>query len=456
MDILLNLLKLLDISSDDIGNVIIEGRDPVLPSPFRIGEAGAAVIAATGYLASMLGCLKNKKSQQIKVIVKEAAIAQRSHEYIKLINGHNQELWSPISGFYETRDNRWIQLHCNFPHHQQGVVDFLGCDNTKISVSNAIKTWEADILEEKLATLDLCAAMVRTPAEWQEHPQARIIESLPLMEIVKIGDSEPCPLPLGDRPLSGIKVLDLTRVIAGPVCGKTLAEHGADVMLISSPNLPSILPLVMDTGFGKRSAFIDITRQDEKNKLIALIKQADIFSQSYRPKGLAEKGFSPQKLAEMRPGIIYIDFSAYSHMGPWANRHGYDSLVQSATGIVYEHSIAGDKPKHLPAQSLDYITGFLGSVGAMEALRRRAQNGGSYLVRISLAQTAHWFKQLGRVSHDFSSCKIPDKKDIAYLLGKSKTAFGELEYLLPVLKMSETPLYWERLTVPLGTDFPTW
>ena len=455
MEIFMDLLRSLGSPVDHIDNVTIVGTDPILPSPFFIGEAGAAIIAVIGYLASEIWELKNHEAQKISIEVKDAAIAQRSHEYINVIDGDNQDLWSPISGFYQTQDNRWIQLHCNFPHHQQGVISILGCEDTKSSVSDAVKNWQALALEETLSNLGLCAAIVRTPEEWQEHPQAQYIEALPLIEIIKIGSSKPEPLPMGSRPLSGINVLDLTRVIAGPVCGKTLAEHGATVMLISSPELPSILPLVMDTGFGKLSAYLDLNKNKDKDHLIQLIKKTDIFAQSYRPGGLAERGFSPEDMAAYRPGIIYISFSAYSHLGPWADRHGYDSLVQSATGMVYEQSDL-NPPKHLPAQSLDYITGFLASAGAMEALRRRALDGGSYLVRVSLAQTAHWFKQLGRVTDDFSQCTIPTQEQIKPLLTQTKTTFWNIEHLLPVLKMSETPPYWDRPSCPLGVDKPKW
>ncbi len=455
MKIFYDILNSVGINADHNSKVTITGSDPVLPSPFLIGEAGAAAIAAVGYLSSELWSLKNNKSQQVTISVNDAAIAQRSHEYIKVIAGDNQDLWSPISGFYQTQDHRWIQFHCNFPHHQQGVISLLACENNRVAVEAAMKHWQAKALEEKLADLGMCAAIVRTSNEWEHHPHAQAIKNLPLMDIIKIDGSKPEPLPIGNRPLSGIKVLDLTRVIAGPVCAKTLAEHGANVMLVSSPNLPSILPLVMDTGFGKLSAFLDLNKNEEKEQLIQLIKQADIFTQSYRPGALAERGLSPEQLAQIRPGIIYVSFSAYSHIGPWANRHGYDSLVQSATGIVDEQSANG-QPKHLPAQSLDYITGYLAAFGAMEALKRRALEGGSYLVRVSLVQTAHWFKQLGRVNGDFSQCKIPTREQINHLLMRSKTAFGELEHLQPVLKMSEISPYFDKPTVPLGFNEAEW
>src|SRR3990167_6644454 len=169
MEIFIALLRLLGTPLDHVDNVAIIGDDPILPSPFLIGEAGAAIIAAIGYISSELWILKNHRTQKIDVTVRDAAIAQRSHEYINVIDGDNQDLWSPISGFYQTKDNRCIQLHCNFPHHQQGVISLLRCENNKASVIDAVKNWSALQLEEALANLGLCAAVVRASDEWNQH-----------------------------------------------------------------------------------------------------------------------------------------------------------------------------------------------------------------------------------------------------------------------------------------------
>lgn len=437
-----------------LNTLTIEGHDPILPSPFLIGEAGAAALAAVGYAANELWFLKTKRRQKIQVHAYNAAIAQRSHQYLNVVDGKTEELWSSLSGFYQTQDQRWIQFHCNFLHHQQGVLDLLECSADKKAIACAVKNWQADILEQTLADNGMCAAIVRTASEWREHPQAQAIHELPLFEITKIGDSDPEPMPLGDRPLSGIRVLDLTRVLAGPVCGKMLAEQGATVMRIASPHLPFILPLVMDTGFGKLSAYIDLNNAEDALQLKNLIHQTDVFSQSYRPGGLASRGFSATELAKLRPGIIYVDLSAYSHLGPWADRHGYDSLIQSATGIADEQGHG--KPQHLPAQSLDYLSGFLAAFATMEALRRRATEGGSYWIRLSLAQTAHWFTELGRTNKDYHHCEIPTRNQIQHLLTTTDTLFGRLEHLIPLLQMSETPPLLGRAVVPLGTDPAVW
>ena len=338
MDLFSDILKQVDIFPGKTDNIRIVGNDPILPSPFLIGEPGAAALAAVGYIASELWHLKTNRHQEITVNVRDAAIAQRSHSFVKIINREMPALWSPISGFYQTLDDRWIQLHCNFPHHRQGVVSLLECEDTKEGVTQAIKHYSAESLETQLAERDLCASMIRTPNEWAQHSHCIASCSLPLLEVIKIGDSQREPLPAGDRPLSQINVLDLSRVIAGPMCGKTLAEQGATVMRIDSPHLPSIFPLVVDTGFGKLSAHCDLNTKSDRDTLKEMVKQSDIFSQAYRPGGLAERGFSPTDLATIRPGIICISPSAYSHKGPWATRHGYDSLVQSATGIAYEQS----------------------------------------------------------------------------------------------------------------------
>ena len=455
MKTLKNILSTANITNADLKNINLTGADPILPTPFLLGEAGAASLAAVGYISAKIWEIKTNILQTVNVSTKDAALAQRSFSYFKKLDGKTPELWSPISSLYQTKDNRWVQLHCNFPNHRDGVLKVLSCQEDKAQVAEAIKkNWQAESLETTLNNLGLCASMIRSENEWKQTGQYQAIKDLPLFEITKIADSKPIPFPKGDKPLSNINVLDLTRVIAGPVCGKTLAEHGATVMRVSSPNLPSIAPLVMDTGQGKYSTFIDLRSQQGKNTLEKLITDADVFSQAYRPGGLSQLGFSESDLIKMKPGIIYNTLSAYSHIGPWCNRHGYDSLVQCVTGIANEQG-STESPKHLPAQSLDYLTGFISAFATMVALYRRAIEGGSYRVRVSLVQTANWLQSLGR-AYDFSQQPIPNNNDIKDLLTQANTKFGKLEYLLPVLKMSETQPEYVFPSVPLGTHAPIW
>ncbi len=209
---------------------------------------------------------------------------------------------------------------------------------------------------------------LRTFAEWDAEPQGRALASLPLLAFERIGAAPAAPLGAHARPLGGVRVLDLTRVIAGPVCGRTLAAHGADVLLVTAAHLPAIAPLVIDTGRGKLSTAIDLRAPDGRERLAGLVRDADVVVQGYRPGGIAALGFGPAEAARLRPGIVYVSLSAYGHAGPWAGRRGFDSLVQTASGFnAAEAEAAGtpDRPKPLPCQILDHASGYLMAFGAI-------------------------------------------------------------------------------------------
>ncbi len=434
--------------------VELAGSDPVLSTNFKLGTAAATSIAASALAATEVWRLRTGRRQRVRVGMRAAVAAFRSERYLRIGGQKPPDPWSPVSGFYRAGNGRWIQLHCNFPHHRDGVLRVLGCDGTRDAVAAAVASWKTAELEDVLAAAGMCAGMVRPAPEWRAHPHAQAVAGLPLFEILRIGDARPEPFDRGDRPLSDVRVLDLTRVIAGPVCGRTLAEHGADVLLITAAHLPSIELLAMDTGRGKRSAFLDLRRSDDAGRLRDLIRQADVFCEAYRPGALAAHGFALEDVARLRPGIVYVTLSAYGHVGPWRERRGFDSLVQSVSGIAHEGGLAAgtDGPKHLPAQALDHATGYLAAFGATVALARRALEGGSYLVRLSLAQTGHWIDQLGRVDgHGAPELRLEDIDD---LLETADTPFGRLRYVVPAAQLSETPAYWARPAAPLGTHEP--
>ena len=434
----------------------LTGGDPVLPSDFKIATVAAASIAAAGLAAAELWRLRSGRRQHVAVDARAAAAAFRSERYLRVDGRTPPGAWHPVSGFYRAGDERWIQLHCNFPHHREGALRVLGCDGIRDAVTAAVAKRKAAELEDGLAAAGLCAGMVRAPAEWQQHPQARAVATLPLFEIVRIGDAPAEAAGRGERPLSGVRVLDLTRVIAGPVCGRTLAGHGADVLLVTAEHLPAIEVHLMDGGFGKRSARLDLRRADHLEQLRVLMRHADVVCQSYRPGALAARGLSPEDLARLRPGIVYVTLSAYGHVGPWRERRGFDSLVQSVSGIAHEGGVAAgtDGPRHLPAQALDHATGYLAAFGAMVALARRAREGGSYLVRVSLAQTGRWLDRHGRVAGH----GVPDPRveDVEAFLQTTATPFGVLRHVSPAPILSETPASWARPSVPLGTHAPEW
>jgi hypothetical protein len=241
------------------------------------------------------------------------------------------------------------------------------------------------------------AAAQRTATEWRSHPAGRAARSTPLVTLDR-QDAPPRPKPPADRPLSGVRVLELTHVLAGPVCGRTLAAHGADVLHVGAAHLPTVRQLVIDTGFGKRTTHLDLRTDADRDVLRRLIADADVFVQSFRPGTLAARGFGFAELARVRPGIVVVSLSAYGHVGPWRSRRGFDSLVQLASGITDEGRVAAgvDRPVPLPCQALDHAMGWLSAATVCTLSRRQATEGGSWLARLSLARVSAWLSDLGR------------------------------------------------------------
>ncbi|WP_261527762.1 CoA transferase [Burkholderia multivorans] len=445
--------------ADALSRAAVTGHDPVLPSTFRIGTLAAATIAAAGLAAAECHRLRTGVAQRVDVSVRDALVAFRSERYLRVDDGPPPELRHPVTGFYATRDGRWIQLHANFAHHLHGILDVLDCGERPADVAAAIRTWDGAALDTALADAGLCAALIRTPDEWAAHEQARAIAALPLFEIERIGDAPPEPIGGGTvtRPLEGVRVLDLTRIIAGPVAGRTLASHGAQTLLVNGPHLPNIAPLVIDNGRGKRSAWLDLRETAGVDALRALVRDADIFLQAYRPGALAARGFGPEALAASRPGIVCVSVSAYGHAGPWAARRGFDSLVQSASGIAWREQQAAhaDAPRHLPCQALDHATGYLAAFGAMIALIRRAREGGSWHVRVSLAQTGHWLQSFGAVPDGMQARDLA-LDDVRDRIDRIASAFGTIDTVRPAERLSATPPSFARPPVPLGSDDARW
>jgi hypothetical protein len=336
------------------------------------------------------------------------------------------------------------------------VLKLLGCAYDRTAVQEALQSWNAEALETAASEAGLVVTACRSFAEWDAHEQAHAIAGLPLFSIDKIGDAPPEPLPAGDRPLAGMRVLDLTRVIAGPVCGRTLAVHGADVLLVTAPHLPATEVFVIDSGRGKLSTRLDLRQADARATLEGLLRQADVFVQGYRPGAIAGHGFGPAEAARVRPGVIYGSLCAYGHAGPWAGRRGFDSLVQTASGFndAEAQAAGAGEPKALPCQALDHGTGYLMAYAVMTALKRRVTEGGSWHVRASLAQTGYWLRGLGRV--DGFGAPDPAFDDVRDRLEEIDSGFGRLTAVKHAGVLSDTLARWERPSVPLGTHAPNW
>ena len=252
--------------------------------------------------------------------------------------------------------------------------------------------------------------------------------------------------------LRGVRVLDLTRVIAGPVCGRVLAAHGADVLHVGAAHLPTIPALVVDTGFGKRSCQLDLRQPGDRDILERLIGQADVFLQGYRPGSLAARGFGAEDLAGRHPGLVVVNVSAFGGVGPWGERRGFDSLVQMCSGLAHAQAEAAgvDHPVSLPVQALDHATGWLAALGAVQALRRRGTEGGSWAVDVCLARTAAWLDDLGRVPGGLDT-PTPGAGDLADLLAETDSPFGRLRHVRAVGHLADHLVGWSTPPVPPGT-----
>jgi crotonobetainyl-CoA:carnitine CoA-transferase CaiB-like acyl-CoA transferase len=438
------------------------GTDPILPTSFKIGETSSACLAAIGLAVSDLWQLRTGRKQDVAVDVRRATASLRSGHYLKMEKAEVSHERNPVMGMYPAKDGHWSYIHANFPNHRAAALKVLGCAEDKEEVRKAVAKWDALELEEAIIAAKGAGGMVRSMTEWAKHPQAAAIASLPLFEIVKIGDAPAETLPAGDRPLSGIRVLDLTRVLAGPSSARTLAEHGADVLKITAAHLPNLGYQEFDTGHGKLSAQLDLRQPEQLATLKDLVRETDVFIQGYRPGTLSDRGLSPAELAKLRPGLVYVSLCAFSHVGPWASRRGFDTVVQNVSGITTRQGqlFPGKEPgpQFYPVSAIDYLTGYLMAFGALVALKRRATEGGSWLVRISLAQAGRWLVgrsevpevQLKDIPTEFTPAEI-EKWSM-----ESITPAGRLRHLAPTLQLSETMPHWARPTVPLGHHQPVW
>ena len=448
-----------------IEEIKLTGLEPILPSVYKTGVIAQATVAASALVASEIWKFRTGQSQDVSVDMKHAAIGFRSESYTEIVGDRSKTFASSgisddsseVHGFYKCGDGGWLQIHGNYPAHKFGVIQAFNCEPTKKGVQDKLSGMTTSDAEIFLTEKGLPAAMMRTLDEWSEHPQGKAVSALPLMEIEKIGDAEPRDFSANPkRPLEGLKVLELTKVLAGPLMGRTLAEHGANVLWLNDPHLDVIDGLIMDMAKGKYPAHLNLNDTKDKGTFTELTKSADVFIQGYRPGSIASKGFSSYDMAEIRPGIVCVEISAFGHEGPWSSRRGFDSIVQTVSGIGREGGLAKDQEGmvHLPCQALDHGTGYLGAFGAMVGLRKQRQEGGSWRVRLSLAQTGDWLKSLGRL--DAISAPDIKRSDISDYIGEVESPYGKISYTKPVAQLSSTPGYWSLPPSPFGSYEAKW
>ncbi|WP_332823704.1 CoA transferase [Ramlibacter sp.] len=453
---LAGLWQLAGLPGEALACADLTGSDPVFPSSFAVATAAQATIAAAALAACEVGHLRGTPRQRVAV---DAAHAACECLGWFSIDGRVPELWDKFSGLYRARDG-WVRIHANFRHHRDGALRLLGLDPATAQRSDAeqaMLAWSALDFEEAAAQAGLVAAAARSFAQWDATEQGRAIAAQPLFTITRVGGADPLAWPAlrdDQRPLEGLRVLDLTRILAGPVGGRALAAYGADVMLVNAPHLPNI-EAIADTSRGKRSALVDLRTEEGRATLRDLLASAHMFVQGYRPGGLQALGFGVEDIARLRPGSVQVSLSAYGSLGPWRDRRGFDSLVQTAMGFnLAEAQAAGtpDQPRPLPMQILDEATGYLIAFGAAAALARQRQEGGSWHVQVSLARTGHWLRQLGRVEDGLAVTR----PSLQPYLESVASGFGLLGGVRHSAQLSRTPAGWILPSVPPGGSPPRW
>jgi crotonobetainyl-CoA:carnitine CoA-transferase CaiB-like acyl-CoA transferase len=453
-----------DVGADrgEQGHLTITGPAHVLPSVFPV-----TALATVGVAVATLGAARVGRSRggsdgptRVAVDTRHCALACRSEVYLRAFDTDLGDIWDPIAGNYAAADG-WIRLHTNFRHHRQAALATLGLGGgaDRPAVAAAVARWKAVDLEDAVDAAGGCAAALRTVDEWRGSAAAAALATQPLVGLTRIAETplpNPSTAPPRNRPLAGLRVLDLTRVLAGPVAGRFLAAYGADVLRVDDPAGEDGAVPVADTTVGKRATVLDLRAAADRERFEQLVAGAHVVLCGYRPGALAALGYGPGELGALRPGLVVATLSAYGDQGPWGGRRGFDSVVQMATGIADEggRAVAADRPVPLPAQLLDHVTGYLTAAGVTTALARRYTGGGTWRVTTSLARTAGWLLDLPRAG----ALDVPPPPDAlpAELAVDLHGPLGHTRHLAcPGAIVGAAPV-WRTGPVPLGHDAPGW
>ncbi len=435
-------------------DVVISGADPVLATPWPVGEVAGVALAVAGAAAARLAQRGGGAPGAVRTDVGDAAAATISFALMRVdaeamtrTNANN-----PWVGRYRCADGRWIHLHGGFPPLADRLASLLGLpvDADAATIAAGVAAWEPSALEDAVAERRGCSAIIRTEDEWRRHPHGEFVHSW--ATVVRRDAAVPFRsrwAPSPTRPLDGLRVLDLTRVLAGPTCGRTLAAFGADVLHVRGPDIPHVPAFVVDTGHGKRQACADFTDPDDLAALRRVALDADVVVQGYRPGVVGRYGLDEESLRTDGFGGVFGSVSAFGHEGPWSDRAGWEQLSQSTSGLCLD-ALGDDEPPMLPCAFTDYTTGFVMAAGIMEALDASLVDGVAKRVDGSLCQTAAWILRLGQLD------AVGNPTGFAPMLRRSETGFGIVEHLGPCVDVEGLDVGWTRPTTPLGGGSLGW
>lgn len=442
-----------------LNQISFTGDGHGLPSAFKVGLAAQVTEGAAGLMAAEAWRERTGESQSVSIDRDAAAIGFRSERHAHVVGEEPEYIWDDISGYYQCGDGRWVQLHCNYTHHMARATAAFKSQVSRAGMQRVLDGMTAAEAESVLIAHALPGGMLRTQAEWRAHPAGQALNGAPLVSSEKVGDAAPREWSANPaRPLEGVKVLDMTRVIAGPVCGRTLAAFGADVLRLTPPRFPDRGPLVLDGGAGKRNALLDIKSKTGRETFHALVRDADVIVQGYRPGALDAAGVGVDAVIELNPSIVSVQLCAFGYEGPWAGRRGFDSIVQTVSGIAdaggRAAGLADGAPKPLPAQALDHGSGYLMAAAATSALLRQRREGGAWRVRSALAWTGRWLESLGPL--DAVNAPEPSDAEIAKHVLDEHGPFGHLRRIGMATILSNTPPHWMRPASPLDAHTAEW
>jgi hypothetical protein len=440
----------------DITIRIDNKKAPAIASPIAVDDIAAGIFATFGGIAATLGRMRGLPPQSLSIDRRQAGNTLNSIAW-HFQNKYQLDL-SPvhtdINGFFATADSRHVIYNGAYPHLREIILQYLGCPNERVMIASATAKHNAEDLERELSERGACVAVVLDRSEWARHDQGQYLATVGVVELVKVAEGAPVSLPTGRRILSGIRVLDLTKVIAGPTAGRQFAEHGADVIHLHHPYQDVVYAMDIDTSYGKTNAYLDFTRERDRDVLVDLIKDADIFLSGYRYGALERHGFGVEDVVKINRNIINLRMNAYGFGGPWAGRRGYEQLAQSIAGAAAIQGGSLTAPRLVPAYMNDYLSGYLGALGAMAALMKRAREGGAWLVRVSLARTCMFALEHGLCEHD---TPVPgDLSELQSWMIDQEGQLGLMTRLAPVITYSHTPAYAAIAGTAPGSHLPRW
>jgi crotonobetainyl-CoA:carnitine CoA-transferase CaiB-like acyl-CoA transferase len=434
--------------------VEVVGADPVLATPWPVGEVAAVALAHAGMAAARLSRRVGGNPGPVRVGVADAAAATIGFAVMR-VDGESMartNAENPWVARYRCADGRWIHLHGGFPALAERLASLLDlpADTDETAIGAAVGRWGSAALEDAVAAQRGCSAIIRTEDEWRRHPQGELVHSWPtVVQHTRGAPASTRWVPSPSRPLEGLRVLDLTRVLAGPTCGRTLAAFGADVLHVRGPDVPVVPAFVIDTGHGKRQAHADFTDAGQRTALREVALAADVVVQGYRPGVVARYGLDEESLRSDGFRGVFASVSAFGHEGPWSDRAGWEQLAQSASGLCLD-PLGDDKPVMLPCAATDYTTGFVAAAGIMEVLEAALVDGRSRRVDASLCQTAAWILRVGRLD------EVATPSGFAPQLQRSDTGFGVVEHLGPCVEVDGLHIGWAHPTTPLGAGTLSW